>query len=749
MKIKHWLLLVALAFHGTTYGYQVVTHYDMSNEAVSRSALVRDPRLLPNLGIASIESRFQSTNGLNLDNFSDGCAHGIPLSVRRLIACGAQFEDHPFPRVVNHFYDPVYGRGLAAGESSPDWSLEEPPTSFLPQENSYYDAREYLFSALTYNEGANVRESAQARRQYWGRVFQTLGQVIHHLQDMTQPQHVRNDAHVVYVEPSHYEAYTANSRQGILDVLAGPAAEPLPLGLPGPLRLPRDFWENEAGTGISEFTNRNFLSKDTNWEINSNQQVATTEYPQPEWIGIVENVNVEELVPAPSDHILSYCRSRSATCTMSFYSSVHDIENTRASTQSIFDQYIALREVTYTRPNRPTYKVNRIFTLNRYNFATAHPHLVPRATAYSAALINYFFRGKLEIGPAAKGVYAVVDHNTPEGHTKGTGGFDRIQVSVRNVTPGGFDADGMPLIERVGTGGTLRAVIKYHLNDCYLPDLSGEYGSPGFGWQQCRSLDEYIAVSDSVPVPLEIDSGARDITFTFTSRLPINATDLYLQVVYRGPLGDETDAVIVETRDISEPTYLYNFSRWDQFEYCSAWPVVGGSCSDPMSYTEWCLTGFPTVADCNAAMGTTDKRLYGSADGSYVAGYDPSTYSVPQDTDSDIANELPFTPVFVSQAPVGTMTRVAVLLDAQPTSKTLLVKERIDSTHGSATFRWYTGTAVAVRNQLDENTGMLTPSVRYRYVRGVYVPEELYEELSQGTASPMPSLVLTGSEILP
>src|SRR4029079_3052981 len=97
--------------------------------------------------------------------------------------------------------------------------------SFLTQTNSYRDARNYLYEALT---GPTELE----RRKSFGLMFQTLGQVIHHLQDMAQPQHVRNDAHCdsticqmfdprLY-SPSQYERYTD------LDT----AADPIRVNLP-------------------------------------------------------------------------------------------------------------------------------------------------------------------------------------------------------------------------------------------------------------------------------------------------------------------------------------------------------------------------------------------------------------------------------------------------------------------------------------------------------------------------------------
>ena len=104
---------------------------------------------------------------------------------------GARFEDD-FPRFLNHFYDPIYNRpltvlGIAAGERSPDWALED-NTDFGKQEFSLRHAREYLYKALTL-------PTKPERDKHFGLTFQTLGQVIHHVQDMAQPQHVRNDAY--------------------------------------------------------------------------------------------------------------------------------------------------------------------------------------------------------------------------------------------------------------------------------------------------------------------------------------------------------------------------------------------------------------------------------------------------------------------------------------------------------------------------------------------------------------------------
>jgi hypothetical protein len=53
-----------------------------------------------------------------------------------------------------------------------------------------------------------------------------------------------------------------------------------------------------------------------------------------------------------------------------------------------------------------------------------------------------------------------------------------------------------------------------------------------------------------------LSAGAEaEVTFQFPSPLPINATDLVLQVAFRGQLGADADSVVIASKDISEPTF--------------------------------------------------------------------------------------------------------------------------------------------------------------------------------------------------
>src|SRR5262249_48661241 len=74
---------------------------------------------------------------------------------------------------------------------SPDWAHGERCPPDLPcNDYSLKSARDYWFKGLT------TTQPDIERRRNLGLAFETLGRIIHHLQDMTQPQHVRNDAHL-------------------------------------------------------------------------------------------------------------------------------------------------------------------------------------------------------------------------------------------------------------------------------------------------------------------------------------------------------------------------------------------------------------------------------------------------------------------------------------------------------------------------------------------------------------------------
>ena len=132
-------------------------------------------------------------------------------------------------RPVNHFFNPLTSEGGSAGLASPEWALEDLGKVLIPmkQDYSFSDANNMIVDALTKSE-KNIR------KEHWGQFFQTLGMVIHHIQDMSQPQHVRNDNHCDgnidgvncygFHNPSYYEEYTNENRDSIFSTTTTVAA---------------------------------------------------------------------------------------------------------------------------------------------------------------------------------------------------------------------------------------------------------------------------------------------------------------------------------------------------------------------------------------------------------------------------------------------------------------------------------------------------------------------------------------------
>lgn len=757
-----------LAFSCKADAYEIPTHARLSGNAAVLSSLATSEKLRQ-LGLRS--TGIDDTGEMYF-NFREG-APVEKMSIRKLIEFGAMYEDDRGNlQALRHFYNPVTGLQLMSiyGATSPDWALEDRAAQ-SDQPFSYKKAREYFYRALTLS-------SADERRKEWGKTFQTLGHVIHHLQDMAQPQHVRGDAHcdaafpcffplvlVGLFHPSRYEKWYLDHPP--TDSLATQYGAVYTETDTQVFTTPRKFWstspsEGTDGAGMAQYTNRGFFSARTLQESDVNP-----EYPAPRVSDSdVEMVDISTLC-AERDIEGQLCSPENLTGKMQFIkSTVTDSlrpdqtrVNSRALTASMFDQDLIDR---YYKP---------VYALNRFNHAAAGEFLIPRTVGYSAGLINFFFRGKMEISLPQEGVYGIVDQVDPTANDATNGGFSKIKVKVKNVTPGAGGTEPM------STTGKLVLVAKFHRNNCYKPDLSGEYGAPAIDWNVCRSKDDEVVVSEEISAPEEINGEGAQLSFTFTKPIPMGASDLYLQVVYRGKLGEEVDGMAVATKDISEPHYLHNFSLWDQFRYDYHYPVLsissaytyektggiggatGGSVtsseSTGHSWEEWCTggvpPGFPSLDACNEANGVTIEGKF-SATAEAFASYDPSNPITLANGDPNSQGDWhkldykpAYGPLFRMVAPVGRITRIAILTDTEPQNRLLEVLELRDPTHDTGQYQWLWLTPATTINQVDETTGQMVSNTTYRSARGVFVSSAAADNLERGNATPMPQLELVRS----
>lgn len=533
-----------------------------------------------------------------------------------------------FNRVFGHFFDPVHNAGLSVeaplGANAVDWALLPGATvggtlNFPAGQNHFKvgDAIEATWRALTLTSGngGNVRlESAPLlsdevlRNMYWATSFRALGDAVHLLQDMAQPQHTRNDAHsgqacassvcVVGGHTSYFEAYmkVRTLRDNIVRMNGNDNGQayyttspPLEYGgYPSPaFGSYREFFGPAAGSvaanrtaqGLANYSNRNFYTVGTLPRYgmpNDFPSPAVTDPDTSDWV--LEN-------PLDMGGTRLTGTSMKFRKGFAYDSLLNRYEPTKLYATSIWDEFLARKDPGKLKT-----------TLNYYIYDDQATLLVPRAVAYTAGFIDFFYRGRLELSMPADGVYSVVDHTIQVGD-RPDHGFRKIRVKVRNAT-------GLVAAEpQTMQNGKLIAVVKYHRNTCYKPDLSGEWGAPEMASKGdavfkapaqdgCRSAEEEIAVSE-VREFVSLDVEPQIFEFNFPVKpIPVDATDVYLQVVYRGPIGREADSIAVETLDIGEPNFVSYMNALD-YLFCDngTWVELGADGQFPPAlaakYTGW------------------------------------------------------------------------------------------------------------------------------------------------------------------
>jgi hypothetical protein len=515
-------------------GYNYNTHDELTVHAVSSSQINQS---LPTIGLRSLED--QLTNLDTKPSCSGDFVCPITQTAIEWIRTGAKEEDATFlisenkdevndddlniARYQHHFYDPINNSGYSYGEltgyKAPDWGLED--TQDLPSQNfSLKDARDYLYRGLTQPD-QHERETNLAR------FFKSLGHALHLIEDMGQPQHTRNDSHggFPFGDKSLYEAYTE------LDDEENPILSNLPFSGYAPVTLAnaRDYWYTDDQKGLADYSNRGFVSAGTNFD--------SKRYAEPKASGT--NKKTLQALFAEKGLAIPTQLAGSEHAIIEFVQNVvkdkyrnQSATNYRAASKSIFSADLEgynQCDANEGDPSKYAEWINEckpLFTLNRFNFDSAHQLLIPRAVGYGAGLINHFFRGQLEISPPNAGYYFDLEEIAQKR-------ISTIKLNLKNVTPT------IDNVTQNMSGGKLVLVAKYRQNLCYVA-----------GWY-CPSKEEFISVSKEQKLNLAAQA-TQSLTFDLSSApIPINVTDLSFQIVYQGQLGEE-EAVVVATQS---PTY--------------------------------------------------------------------------------------------------------------------------------------------------------------------------------------------------
>lgn len=336
------------------FAYEIETHAQITEQATSQAA-----------HFLSFVNQFQLDGGLQIETIKNG----------------SRSEDDDI-RALHHFYDPTNDLGLTVplfpdGQPSLAWGFNG-GQALRPNAFSWTKAREYLYAALT-------SAAPEQRNQNLHGMFRSLGQVMHLVQDLAQPAHVRNDLHLFHPaiggNMDLYEKY--------VDLKYNPSWA---TGYPT-VRLNRfsDYWT--APQGLAFFTNRNFISQDTNFDscdLNGNLF-----YDLPQIQGIITKTETitdqfRNRVDVQVDYGINVISD-------SYTGEV--LNNDRLTAFSVFN-FEAQELIGRCVPST-----------NDFTRESAANLLVRRAVGYSAGLLDYFFRGQIDLikDPNAAGQYLI--HN--------------------------------------------------------------------------------------------------------------------------------------------------------------------------------------------------------------------------------------------------------------------------------------------------------------------------------------------------
>lgn len=406
--LAYYMFLSILTLVFSTNGFSwdnEVTHKDLSKFAAENSVLdVSKGNYMKNLGYNfGLSEKFTWGNKTQsvLLWLREGAFLEDAGSNLDVVAGKARFN--------NHFHNPLKlweAAGLSdmqSGESSVLWAQDSNKQSTsVGGDWSWQKTRLCYYNALT-------AQTDNDRQTFFACTFMGLGYQIHLIQDMSVPAHVRNDAHPEdaflgknYLTGDYYFETWAKKNAGYINSSASTPVFPLvslaiAYGGYVPITQFIDteqyYGENpssSSGLGLSEYTNANFVSDDT---------IFTED----------KGINHKHYFPYPRYSTNSY--------------EMYEVEH------SLITKRIYLRKkgdgegIEHFATAGPLFKFLSFNPVLQKSELKLDPAvykdyaslLIPRAVGYSAGLLNYFFRGDIDIVPDdATGSGYVIVNNSDE-----------------------------------------------------------------------------------------------------------------------------------------------------------------------------------------------------------------------------------------------------------------------------------------------------------------------------------------------
>jgi hypothetical protein len=421
-------LCIGLFVPAALTAWEVDTHRALSENALSGSQV--NEALSDSLGVG------QGRDSLLRDG-------STTMTITRWLGEGSAREDdsyylnsqyNPYGRFLNHFHHPLRKwdaaglNDIATGQSSVLWAQADPQNHRGTGNWSWEEVRRQFGLALTSAKKAD-RDAALAR------TFRGLGQQLHLLQDTASVPHARNEAHSTgdNIEKWTVQLFQRTRPQNFAQLLAQtPRIAPRPELLTNPANslapvpisrfIDADAYTGEsadftgtledgtdtlgnrvrmAPVGLAEYTNANFVSRDTILTLDTLASTHKWWSPYPRRSSTDLNL-LQQGGKLPED-ILAEDQQLD---TQLYISKTRDGE---AIPHFLKPSYSA------TVLNEQGLPLSTLkFQLDDTIHEEYARRLLPRAVGYSSALLDYFFRGKLDVdllGPDSLGNYQLTCTN--------------------------------------------------------------------------------------------------------------------------------------------------------------------------------------------------------------------------------------------------------------------------------------------------------------------------------------------------
>jgi len=440
-----------------------------------------------------------------------------------------------------HFHNPVTDQGYTlpsgtefgqsliarAHDAANEWSYEMAKKFYyaaLAGDNNeiasiFSRIRDGIIANGSHSISSQTNMNKEDRDQYFAWTLQALGHTLHLVQDASVPAHTRNDFHGLF-EP--FEKWTYKNK------------EDLPYGDEG--SSPWMYWSQHVDTlipdvfidtdqldnndaapvsgsdqGIAEYSRANFMSEDT---------IFTFDLPlKPDWSDFYNNYQSDDFnLDVRQDMTFVYLRNK------------HPGGVDHLALAGVLHPYPIssdlIHDVRWTTNDRKVHE----------DYASK---LIPRAVGYSAGLLDYFFRGEIDMVPAEEnGDGYVIENNSEE---------------------------------------ELEGIFRLYYDN---------------------KSDQRIQIeSGNFPLEITIPSGDKssNINFTIPDADDPKEPGKYM-LVFRGKLGNEEDAVIGKVVNLSSPYVVVGIGGIeDEPELCTIWNVKSNTKATdlfpeyPVLYSEFAI----------------------------------------------------------------------------------------------------------------------------------------------------------------